>query len=227
MTTELTPIRGLIKPVPGTGETVRISDLNSNFDKLDAGAILVENGTTPSNDQLYEGAIVKERTSGIVWVAQRNGLGGYNKSHIRYPYQFSAWTPGNIVTMTGGYQTWGCANFRADVSVNASSGEISHPDNGWICPRTGIYTLHHRYVWGNNGSGGRRESIGLIGGSGQFNELETNVMVNPLGITTNDIVSTKRIAAGDFYVWQFRAVDNLAPASLTAFLDITLVNLTA
>lgn len=223
MTIERTPRVGLIQPVEGTGEKVKVGDINLNMTAIDTniGAILVNDGVAPDDASLFDGAIVKERTSGITWVAQRNNLGGYDKKYIQYPYVYSSFTPSRIIGINGSYQTYGCDTFRPDVSVNSADGERSHPDNGWVCPRTGIYLIHHRYVWGNNGSGGTTESIGLINGAGQFNDMESCVQINPLGITTNELTIIKLVAKNDFYVFQLRRQVNTLNVAVEAFFDAT------
>src|SRR6185503_6900096 len=72
----------LLKPDP-TDIVDVVNQINANYDKIDqwAGTILVNDGVTPPNSALFDGAIVKEKTSGQVWVAQWNGT-GYDKKYI-------------------------------------------------------------------------------------------------------------------------------------------------
>lgn len=79
----LTSRLGLTKPVDA--EPQDVATLDVNFDRLDQsiGVILVNDGVTPPNSQLFDGAIVKEKTSGLVWVAQKNaGTGNFDQVNI-------------------------------------------------------------------------------------------------------------------------------------------------
>lgn len=94
---------GILKP--SGPDQVDISVINQSFDTIDSflGAILVNDGVTPSNSQLFDGAIVKERTSGKVWVAQKNVGGGFDQNYIQLGAKTQWGTPG---TATGWSQTY-------------------------------------------------------------------------------------------------------------------------
>src|SRR6476659_5725473 len=78
---------GLTKP---TGAEARsVTPLNTNADLIDKflPCILVNDGVTPPTGDLYDGVLVKERNSGIIWEARKNGGGTYDKIYVSYPYQ--------------------------------------------------------------------------------------------------------------------------------------------
>ena len=70
---------GLIKPA-GT-EQVDVALLNANADQIDytSGVILVNAGVVPPNSSLFDGAVVMEKTTGVMWVAVKNGSGGFDR----------------------------------------------------------------------------------------------------------------------------------------------------
>jgi hypothetical protein len=50
MSSITTPVIGLFKPVPGTAEPFRVSDLNDNMDLLDAAYGTIEDSVEAAND---------------------------------------------------------------------------------------------------------------------------------------------------------------------------------
>lgn len=76
---------GLIKPAGG--EPMSVDDLNTNSDTVDKrlGTIQVNPGVIPPSTDLYDGALVAEKTTGFVWRAESNGSGGFNRKWVSVP----------------------------------------------------------------------------------------------------------------------------------------------
>src|SRR6478609_4128038 len=113
---------GLTKP---SGSEARSNvPINADFDLLDkfAPCILVNDGVTPPTGDLYDGALVKERTSGIIWEARKNGGGTFDKVYVRYPLQFRGATAAISYSSGTIYQACGFSSFTG--GKNASSGNI-------------------------------------------------------------------------------------------------------
>lgn len=147
---------GLTKPSGSAApeEDVDIDVLNDNADRIDQmiGCILVNDGVTPSTGDLFDGAIVKERTSGIIWEARQNGGGTFDKVYIRYPFFFKGTSSGNqtITSAAGTVQ----ANIATFVSgKNSSASQIS--SNRFVVPVKGLYSVHLSMAWTANATGQR------------------------------------------------------------------------
>lgn len=107
-----TPRLGLIKP--DGPEEVDVEQLNSNSDILDKwqGAILVNNGVIPPAGDLFDGAVVMEKTSGLVWVAVKNGGGTFDRKFIAAPDEYFGYSM-NSQTTTGLSPLTGVENITA------------------------------------------------------------------------------------------------------------------
>jgi hypothetical protein len=153
----------LIKPAGG--ETVKRTDITTSFDILDefAGCILVNDGVTPGTADLFDGALVKERTSGIIWEARKNGGGTFDKVYVRYPYQYRATTPITDTVGTGAvYGGWGATTVDTAQCKNASAAQ-KNGSNFWVCPVKGLYSVRLRFCWNANAAGLRGLKFTLNG----------------------------------------------------------------
>jgi len=84
---------GLIKPAGG--EPINVDDLNTNSDRLDKVMpfVLVNDGVTPPDTDLIDGSVIMEKTSGLVWVAQKSGASFIRKPIINQVGQSDGVTP--------------------------------------------------------------------------------------------------------------------------------------
>jgi hypothetical protein len=58
-----------------------------------AGGMIVADGTTPPDSELYHGALVREQTTGISWLAYRDPVSGtFTKKWLTYPWQAFGFT---------------------------------------------------------------------------------------------------------------------------------------
>lgn len=203
MTKLFTPRLGLIKPQPGTGEPQDIADINTSFDKIDAwaGAILVNDGVIPSTGDLFDGAFVKEKTSGKVWVAQRNIGGTFDRIWVQFPF-LGIWTS-NPNIPTGAYAEWGLSSFNAG-SVNAVAGDVV--SNRFVVPVTGIWTFTNHIRWGASGAGDRWQALAYNGTVAQI-DFSTEVVHKPeavSGVASSFVSYSRRFASGTTVVPCYR-----------------------
>jgi hypothetical protein len=93
----------VLKPDPTDIVNV-VTQIDAAFDKFDLslGYILVNDGVTPPNSVLYDGAVVKEKTSGYTWVAQWNGTSYDKKLSGVGPWVRGTNGPTNINSGSGG-----------------------------------------------------------------------------------------------------------------------------
>lgn len=150
----------LIKP--DTTEDVDIADLNANTDQLDqmAGCILVNDGVTPAAGDLFDGAIVKEKTSGIIWEARKSGA-TFLKKYIRYPYSLFGVTGNNPASGTT-FVDWGFSSVTTALCKNSSNADFN-ASNFWECPVKGIYIITWQFSWEYNATGTRAQRFTLNG----------------------------------------------------------------
>lgn len=150
---------------PDTTDPVDIAQINSNSDKIDysLGMILVNDGASTTDINAFDGAIVREKTSGIIWEARKNGGGTFDKVYIRYPYHFEALSLAN--TNCGSsttYQDWGWNTFYPANAKNSSAAQLNGT-NFWVCPVKGIYVVTAHQAWTSNGTGFRAGALKLNG----------------------------------------------------------------
>jgi hypothetical protein len=148
----------MIKPSGSASpaEPVDVTQLNSNADVIDKflGCILVNDGVTPATGDLFDGAIVKEKTSGIVWEARKNGGGTFDKVYLSYPYHYSAYGPPSAFA-SGAYAAWGWDTVDTSILKNASAAQKQAVTNFWVCPVKGLYTVTMHVQFAVNGTGWR------------------------------------------------------------------------
>jgi hypothetical protein len=149
---------GLIQPAGN--EDRAVGPLNTNSGLLDKfmPCILVNDGVTPPTGDLYDGALVKERTSGIIWEARKNGGGTYDKVYVRYPMSFHGYwgttapVPGSVTT----YTTYGVNTIDASLCKNSSAGNLSGAGGVFFkFPIRGSYSIRMHSKWAANSSGVR------------------------------------------------------------------------
>ena len=198
---------GLIKPAGADPQDV--SQLNGNFDTLDkmAGFIMVNDGVTPPNTDLFDGAVVKEKTSGKVWVAQWNGT-SYDKKYPYYTYMGSFKRTSGIPAVVSDTNFRNVAAFATyNGGVNSSASDMAAFN--WKCPVGGWYGCAITAVWPSNASGYR----GLrFGADTDMTSMVQGVSLSGIG-TVQQHISIQEFAKNDapgVYVWQ-NSGGNLGP----------------
>jgi hypothetical protein len=111
--------------------------------------------------QLYDGALVAEKDTGISWICKDNGAGGFNKQYINYPFTFVGTNQGSFGSQ-GGY--WGFSTFYPTYSVNASQAvNLPALGGGMTISVKGLYSIVIHVSWGANGNG-MREMLPRVNG---------------------------------------------------------------
>ena len=151
---------GLIKPT--TLEPRAVGPLNTNADRTDEllGAFLINDGASIPDAQAMDGMIVKEKTSGKVWVLQKNVGGTFDRKYIRYPWSFSAFSSA-IATGSGSWQNYGFLSYGGSSGpggvgygpVNSSAADLV--GTRLVLPVTGIYNLVAVAKFASNSTGVR------------------------------------------------------------------------
>lgn len=184
---------GLVKPAGS--EPRAPGPINTNSDLLDKfmPCILVNDGVTPPTGDLYDGALVKERTSGIIWEARKNGGGTFDKVYVRYPFAVKAYRNGATSTTSGttyqvlGYDTVVTADCKNSSLANFSSTRL-------VLPVKGLWGITISGQFGANATGMRALSV----------EINSSVVLHQQDLrnasslfeTTNWISWTQNYAAG-------------------------------
>lgn len=170
---------GLIKPAGS--EPRAVGPIASDMDLLDKfmPCILVNDGVTPPTGDLYDGALVKERTSGIIWEARKNGGGTYDKVYVRYPFTFNGQTTNQSVSSGTAYQAIGYSTFIA--GKNSSAANIS--GGLFVAPVKGIWAIHLKASYTANATGSRALTARLNGANmnGNIAWLEVIGLATALG----------------------------------------------
>ena len=160
MAKQFTQDYGFVKPLPGTGEFALIEEINSNFDKVEkwARVIWVNDGVTPSTADLIDGATVAEKTSGKVWIAQKNVGGTFDRKWLRYPY-LGVFTDSPNIASGGNYQEWGTSTWNS--GKNSSVANIS--GGRFVIPVEGIWSFKLQVRWNANTNGDRWAAFAFNG----------------------------------------------------------------
>jgi len=138
----------------------------------------VGDGTQPDDTQLFDGALVGERTSGKVWRAAKNSSGVYEKKWIKYPWCIcaSASTIQDFAANDIAEHPWGFDTVDLSLSVNASLSDIV---GTFIkVPIHGLYTGTLIARWGPNvPTNGLRRIVAMY--DGMFDTANSEVFKLP------------------------------------------------
>lgn len=183
-------------------EAVDVGVLNTNADLLDkfAPCILVNDGVTPATGDLYDGALVKEKTSGKIWEARKNGGGTFDKVWVRYPWSMISKTNAANVASSTSFADYGTDTWVS--GKNSSSSDISVTFNDIKIPLKGIYTLKWRYRFAANATGTRSARLSLNGSTIQ-DETEVSCPGNANSFTGLEITLHRAFALGDLIHGQY------------------------
>jgi len=141
---------GLI--LPAGGEDIDVNDINNNSLKIDKsiGAFLVNPGVIPPDADLYDGAMVAEKTTGIVWMAQKSGSAFIRRPFI-YPWR-AAGRGQNLQTGVPNDRTMRIAQINTTLGTQINStGALRQlqTDNFTIdLPVRGVYRVEAIMNWG-------------------------------------------------------------------------------
>jgi len=167
---------GLVKPAGS--EPRSNSSIVTNADLTDKfmPCILVNDGVTPPTGDLYDGALVKEKTSGIIWEARKNGGGTFDKVYVRYPFHIEAYraTGGAIAAgSTTAHTAWGELNGVTSAACkNASAANLS--GGRFVVPIKGLWFIRLVHIWQANSAGDRALALSYNGSTitGEWEQLQ-------------------------------------------------------
>jgi hypothetical protein len=154
-----------------------ISSCRPNWERLDeayAGALVVSTGTVPDESILFDGCLVAERNTGIVWRAQRNASGVFEKRYVKYPWRAS-FTQDQTYP-SGGTAVWGAWGYQTVEGGSINAGNESLVNNRLVIPVTGIYQGADWMKWTDSAVAG--SNTGVRSHTLWVNDLVTPV-VNP------------------------------------------------
>jgi hypothetical protein len=121
-----------------------------------AGCILVNDGVTPATGSLFDGAIVKEKTSGIIWEARKNGGGTFDKVYVRYP-AFMSMNNGPVALATGGAYT--AVSIGSLITAKNLSAANINGSNQFVVPVKGIWYVRMHASFVANAAGVRAVTL--------------------------------------------------------------------
>jgi hypothetical protein len=202
-----TPRLGLIKPSKDIQTPLDIDRLNLNADLLDkALPVNVLPNTTPPASELYDGKIVREKTTGIVWMAELQTNGSYIKRFITYPYIYIASSSDRVVAASSTWQKFGWDSFAVpgatasySGSVNATKNEMTS-DFFWRAPFKGMFMMRYQdwFEYTNN-------TLQFFASVFSYNNVDDGANTQTLAQNnpnytvryTNSCVYTRLLQAGD------------------------------
>lgn len=154
-----------------------LSAERQNWDRLDdvfSGAIWVSPGVVPDETTLFDGALVAELNTGIVWRAQRNmNTGIYEKKFLKYPWMITAERSAAYSTFTSA--TWKPVGFNAVVASHCVNSDMSDITGEQIVlPVDGLYRGWYFVRW-DGGTGLRAICARFSTYSGQYDYFNTQV----------------------------------------------------
>lgn len=196
MATTATARVGLVKP--DDDEDQDVSVLDGNLDAIDArlGTILVNAGVTPPNASLYDGALVKEKTSGIVWCAEKNVGGTFDTRYVTYPWHAVC----AIASQSFVNNTATVKPLTYERGKNSLPGSVDGSGN-LVLPVKGVYITEAFVNYGASATGTRKIEEMINGaGSGDIDERAPST-ANAYGVYFRGAV--EQYAAGTTYNLKF------------------------
>jgi hypothetical protein len=144
-------------PVDTLGEGL-ISTQPNSWKRVDTAAgVMTCTSTAPiSNSDLYDGAIVAEKDTGISWKCKSDGSGGFTKLYLNYPWWVIKYFSNGLAN-TGSNADTGFDTYYQ--GVNAPDTDVTVPGlNGIRVPIKALYSFTLYARWNGNGAGVRRVS---------------------------------------------------------------------
>lgn len=185
---------GLTKPL-GT-EARSVVPLNANADAIDAfmPCILVNDGVIPPTAALYDGAIVREKTSGKTWEARKNGGGTFDVMWIVYPWHARCANTGPVLGSGTALQNIGVGSFVS--GLNATAAVIVNSPGRVQVPVSGVYVMKSITVWGISGTGTRTSTFS-INGVTPMTDLEVSCIPSTTNNTRQINTEVRALVAND------------------------------
>lgn len=191
MTRNKTSRMGLIKESPDE----LIDQWGYNWPILDAfsGVQLVDPGYSPPTSQLYDGAIVVEKNTDIIWMAKLNpDTGSFDKKWLVYP--FVAYCYGSISFTTGiVFKDLSTTSWDATRSKN-----FNGPVGGKIVvPVNGVYSATGLASWDPYDAGARECLISFNGADDYMRNEDFHDCNHDTSRTVTKVTEYVYLKAGD------------------------------
>lgn len=186
-----------------------------------AGGLLVADGVTPADVNLYDGCIVTEQTSGKQWIAKQDpSTGVFTKSWLIYPWYAEVGTPSQAVGSVPFTNTpYGFTNFWNGVNTDAATCLVG---TYLVVPIAAIYELNYS-VRGNNPTNNDAVLSAHISLNSDQNYMWSETLEKWNGnYTVNSCQRMMRLSAGDklnMNIWQSYG----APMAVSIVLQVGLV----
>lgn len=154
-----------------------------NWPLLDdfAGVQLVGAGVMPPTSELWDGAIVAEKSTGIIWMAHLNAnTGSYERKYLVYPWA-AACSSGSFNIATG-------VTYK-DVPLTAHDSTREQNFNGptgnkIIVPVDGVYSVDGCISWASLGTG-QRDMLLAFNSTDDF--MRNEDLINAMSTGSRDI----------------------------------------
>lgn len=188
--------------------------MRQNWNRLDqtfSGVQWVPPDTIPSNDSLYDGAMIAEIGTGKVWRAQANAAGTFDRHWVKYPWQIAAITSKNFSHSGVIDGLWGFDAVDPNQCVN--SGQADIVATRVVAPVGGLYVGTAIMRWENGPVDGLRSYRFAINDSADTYNTESIYYPTAFnGLTTHSTKLLLNINAGDKLlgcVWQTSSQESL------------------
>lgn len=199
-----------------------IDQFEQNWPILDlyANSLLVADGVTPPDDQLYDGCLVCERTSGKLWMAVANPAGPplWLKSYISYPWGIGVERV--VSPLTVALTDQGFTTVLSDNQVNSSAADLV---GGKLkIPINGIYSVHYRLGLPTLGA---RTFNCYLRANGAIN-YGTEMVDGTSGIGSSQLMwsANQYYSAGDLLTWDVGLFGGAFSVTLNVRLFVTLIS---
>jgi len=193
----------------------------SNWDKVDLASGVQHVDAGQPAPFPYEGALVAERVTGISYTLTSDGLGGWTKRYINYPYMYCAYSPSGPFGYTPNYNQWGWNTYAGVYCVNSLETHRG-PNNGWQCPVKGLYQISMMQRWEGPAGGGEHLVCGslMINGA-DYTHMENRLQTNPTATCLN-VQYIRPFNVGDWVVGIFQ---NYAPTNQLSMLSSVFISM--
>jgi hypothetical protein len=181
-----------------------------------AGGLLVADGTTPTDADLYHGCLVSELTSGKQWIAYRDiNTGTFTKKWLVYPWFAEVGTP-SIGVPVGAFTTnpFGYTNFWR--GYNSSAADLV--GTKLKMPIDAVYELHYSARGSANATDAVTSCYLSVNDDADYPWTETEERYNA-NYTVNCCQQMRYLKAGDLIhhkMWQSYSATWVGSITLSA-----------
>jgi hypothetical protein len=168
---------------PEDPDDIDVDELDSNFDRLDqtAGIIQTATGSSPPTDVLFDGAIVRE-ANGRIWMANKTGEGVFQQLLVRSEgFQIHRYRDGGSCAPST--VSWQPSPMQTTRYSHGSG--WAFPVNGGIkVPVSGWYEMSCGMEWAYDNTGWRVMSLYSMDTNGEYSAVTNGALpgANPLNM---------------------------------------------